>query len=499
MTALIFRGDCREVLRVRAKDRSVDAIVCDPPYELAFMGKRWDASGVAYDMELWRECLRVLKPGGYLLAFGGTRTFHRMACAIEDAGFEIRDCIEWIYGSGFPKSSDVSKAIDKAQGAERTGGARTRTSPERYNGIMGKPMPAGRTIYDEPATDLAAQWRGWGTALKPAHEPIVVARKPLEGTVAANVLRYGTGGINVDGCRVAHASAVDLAESLSKNPGRDELVTSGVYGAGRPQQSVNVEGRWPANIVLSHSPACIRIGNKVVRSDTHYPASRGVGGIATSGHSGQDDLEERSGPETVSVWRCVEGCPVAELDRQSGTTKSVRATTTTERQDDDNEVYGHGLGTTSPDNTYSDAGGASRYFTVAEWGDEDDWTPFLYQAKASKRERNEGLEDREAVTTDDGRQTPIDNPFLRGETLRKNNHPTVKPVSLMRWLVRLVTPPGGWVMDPFTGSGTTGVAAVGEGMRFIGIEREPEYADIAEARIRHAEAVASPHGRQAEA
>lgn len=373
----IANGDSRDVLRAMA-DASVDSVVCDPPYEIGFMGRKWDASGIAYDVSLWAEVLRVLKPGGHLLAFGGTRTYHRMVCAIEDAGFEVRDSIHWITGSGFPKSLDVSKAIDKAAGAEREViGSRKLTGTARIIGGQGG-ATSGRAsemyathetretlCITAPATEAAREWSGWGTALKPAHEPIVVARKPLDGTVAANVLAHGTGAINVDGCRVKHASTADLDASKAKNPGRADLVSSDVYGAGRPQQSINESGRWPPNIILSHAPEC--------------------------------------GDE------CADGCAVAEMDGQSG--------------------------------------GASRFFPA-----------FRYQAKASKSDRGEG-----------------------------NTHNTVKPTDLMRWLVRLVTQPSGLVLDPFTGSGSTGVAAVAEGFRFAGIELSQEYAEIARARVAHSE------------
>jgi hypothetical protein len=333
----VVNGDSREVLRAMSA-ASVDSSVCDPPYEIGMMGRKWDATGVAYDVGLWSEVLRVLKPGGHLLAFGGTRAYHRMTCAIEDAGFEVRDSIHWIYSTGFPKSPDVSKAMGKA-------GA---------------------------SADTSRRWLGWGTALKPAHEPIVVARKPFGGTVASNVLSHGTGAINIGGCRVKYASASDLETAKAKNPGRSDTVTSGVYGVGRPQQMVNDVGRWPPNLLFHHAPEC---GTK-----------------------------------------CSAGCSVAELDEQSG--------------------------------------GASRFFPT-----------FRYQPKATKRERGED-----------------------------NAHPTVKPIGLMRWLVRLVTPPGGFVLDPFAGSGSTGVAAVAEGFRFVGIELLSEYADIARARVASQYAL----GRQSE-
>lgn len=431
----LLLGDSREALRGFA-DSWVDSIVTDPPYELGFMGRAWDASGVAYDVDLWREALRVLKPGGHLLAFGGTRTYHRMACAIEDAGFEVRDSLHWIYGSGFPKSLDVSKAIDKAVGAERESvGARVygdghiRKSTRSIG--YGKRDPAVDThIVTAPATDAARQWSGWGTALKPAHEPVVVARKPLDGTVAANVLAHGTGAINVDGCRVAHGEDVDLSMMQRQQAeGTGISIGKGFVGSniGKEIPMYKPGGRWPPNILLSHMPDC--------------------------------------GDE------CAEGCAVAEMDGQSGTLKSGN------RKAGEYETQGYMGAKANPmPAIVGDTGGASRFFPV-----------FRYQAKASRADRDAGLDAFDAVRTGAMRATE-NGSMLTGSgnertTVRANTHPTVKPIELMRWLVRLVTPPGGVVLDPFTGSGTTGIAARREGATFVGIEREPEYHRIALARI----------------
>lgn len=461
-------GDCLGALR-ELPDESISAVITDPPYGLEFMGAGWDGQvpGVAY----WRECLRVLRPGGHLLAFGGTRTWHRLAVAIEDAGFEIRDTIMWVYGSGFPKSLDVSKAIDKAGGVspaesarvlraarERSGMTRQQladavgctlksvidwedgrlraisdATPEhlvpsieyrrRLAELLGytaderilvgaDPRPIGyhggaqHGVYGDAATPTAEHWQGWGTALKPAQEPIIVARKPLAGTVAANVLAHGTGALHVDACRVAHASADDLAISQAKTPGRADVANSDVYGADRPQQRVNTEGRWPANVVLVHA-------------------------------------EPEGEP-------CRDGCPVAELDRQSGITKSSTdpnrfkgrpkfgdsnyAGARHEGRERKPDEYTQNM-TSGETAVYADEGGASRYFSV-----------FRYQAKAPASER----------------------PKIDGK-----GWPTVKPLALMRWLVRLVTPPGGTVLDPFAGTGSTLQAARDEGFASIGIERDP--------------------------
>lgn len=372
----LLHGDCLERLK-ELPDCSVDACVTDPPYGLSFMGKAWD-----YDVpgaEVWREVLRVLKPGGHLLAFAGTRTQHRMAVQIEDAGFEIRDLIAWVYGSGFPKSLDVSKAIDKAAGAEReVVGRHPCPAGNKAGGnslnmsAVGMPATADITA---PATPEAQQWAGWGTALKPALEPITVARKPLVGTVAENVLRHGTGAINVDGCRVG-------TDGGCKGAGRDPkgaVYGDGLNGAFAP--AVPGLGRWPANLIHDGSEEVVGL----------FPQAKGAvsnGSKTQEGHCGTTTFKIR------------------EREQKPG---------------------------------YADDGSAARFF---------------YCAKASKADRGDG-----------------------------NTHPTVKPTDLMRYLCRLVTPPGGVVLDPFMGSGSTGKAAVLEGFRFIGIEREAEYLEIARGRI----------------
>jgi len=385
----VLNGDCRDLF-AGLDDDSIDAIVTDPPYELGFMGKAWDASGIAYDPVVWTEALRVLKPGGHLLSFGGSRTYHRMACAIEDAGFEVRDQIMWLYGSGFPKSLNVGKAIDKAAGAERQVVGKTArcVGPSQDKGYLGTgTFRGGGNDLTAPATDAAKRWDGWGTALKPAHEPIVVARKPLTGTVAANALEHGTGAINVDGCRIG-STVETWPASRSYGSGSPVAMTTTSGPVMRAQTTGDPPaGRWPANVIL----------------------------------------DEEAG---------------ALLDEQSGTLKSG-ANPTRRGGDTSRTSYGEfdGQAECVPARG-SCMGGASRFF---------------YCAKASKRERNAGN-----VT---------------------NVHPTVKPIDLMRYLVRLVTPKGGTVLDPFTGSGTTGIAAVLEGMTFIGFEQSEKYARIADARI----------------
>jgi DNA modification methylase len=416
--ATIYQGNNLEILPT-LPDNSVDSIVCDPPYELGFMGKSWDSSGIAYSVELWKECLRVLKPGGHLLAFGGTRTWHRLAVAIEDAGFEIRDNIAWLYGSGFPKSHNISKAIDKAAGAEREVIGQTMASPKGISQAEGRTDTAAGAYGGEakliditkPATDDAKAWDGWGTALKPAHEPIVVARKAVEGTVANNVLTYGTGALNIDATRIG-------SEELENGFGGIPNGSNNFVGSTKERNrdgSNTVVGRWPANIILNEFTAEL-------------------------------------------------------LDKQSGVSKSSpisMSSTKTKR----NSMAGGSM--YSAASTHNDSGGASRFF---------------YVAKANKRDRNEGLDElpEQILTGRDEGQDERQVPFKTRSNVVKNIHPTVKPTALMQYLIRLVTPPNGTVLDPFTGSGSTGKAALLENKKFIGIELTAEYLPIIEGRLKHA-------------
>jgi len=387
----ILLGDCLDILPTLEAE-SVDAVVTDPPYGLEFMGKDWD-KGVP-GVPFWTTMMRVLKPGGHLLNFGGTRTYHRMACAIEDAGFEIRDMIEWIYGSGFPKSLDVSKALDKEAGHWRGRCGEKIRSDQVAKGDEYIRNPKGSPISAE-----ARQCSGWGTALKPAHEPIVVARKPLsEKTVAQNVLKHGTGAVNVDRCRVPTGEETRRPFGYAtEHLGQLKNIPKGTMNSGSDR------GRWPPNLLLTHAAGCLCVA-------------------------------VNDGTETVEVWDCVEGCPVAEMDQQSGE-------------------------------------GASRFFPC-----------FQYCAKASAAERSRGCTQLKRKIA--GGMSARSDGSLDGHiTFAHNVHPTVKPIDLMRWLVRLVCPERGIVLDPFMGSGTTGIAALRESCRFIGIEREPEYFEIAKARI----------------
>jgi len=388
MSNKLHHGDCLEVMPTLDAD-SVDAIISDPPYGLSFMGKAWD-HGVPGEV-FWREALRVAKPGAHLLAFGGTRTFHRLTVAIEDAGWEIRDCVMWVYGSGFPKSHDVGKGIDKAAGAEREVTERRTLNNNRFaTSGDGKAQEQyrkfeGNANITAPATDAARQWQGWGTALKPAWEPIIVARKPLIGTVAANVLAHGTGGINVDGCRVGDTVETWPA-TRSYGGGTEYAFTHTTNGVVNSQKTGAVPaGRWPANLI----------------------------------HDGSDEVTA--------------GFPILhasgnKLDVGTGTDAGYDASS-----------YEISYGGRASRDYGSKGGSAARFF---------------YCAKASKADRDEG-----------------------------NNHPTVKPTALMRYLCKLVTPHNGIILDPFMGSGSTGKAATLERFNFIGIDLSAEYVAIAQARI----------------
>ena len=364
----IYNQDCAEALK-ELDDNSVDSIITDPPYGLGFMGKEWDS--LPPSREVFEECFRVLKPGGHLLSFGGTRTYHRMAVAIEDAGFEIRDMIEWVYGSGFPKSLNIGKAVDKLQGNERKSEiVKGKIFTGSNNNIKGE-------SGEYEITKGTSEWEGWGTALKPAHEPICMARKPLaEKTVAENCLKWGTGGINIDGSRV----------------GTEEITTQGgekfkgeIYNKYNICLESTHNGRFPANLI----------------------------------HDNSEEVRECFPNESERFFKSI-----------------------------------------------------------------------IYQAKASKSERNKGCEELEKKAKVFNGQSDKPSDDMKDVEKRfttqpkANNHPTVKPIALMEYLIKMVTPKGGVVLDPFTGSGTTGVAALQNGYQFIGIEKESDYIPIIEARLK---------------
>ena len=477
----IICGDCLEELK-KFPDNSIDTIITDPPYNLVsitkrfgkenskpaqygndgsfsrlskgFMGKEWDGTGIAFNKEVWEECFRVVKPGATLMAFGGTRTYHRLACAIEDAGWQIFDCIFWIYGSGFPKSLNIGQAIDKdacrKQLTEKLGRKPTKEEFEKewkdFRKVIGYKEPFGRegrsyqcehgskrykeSIENiekkkielrgttEPATPEAKQWENYGTALKPAVEPIVVARKPIEGTYAENALKWGVSGLNIDECRIQFRGKEDYEETVNKNRHGDfnsnggiRVPTKGIYhGDNRPPINYEPIGRFPANLILSEEAAEILDQQSGVRPAGTFPPKRG-----SSAFFGLGDAENR------------------------------------------NEFVGQ----------LKDKGGASRFF---------------YVAKASRAERNAGCEGWYEIDNSDKYNGKF--PCSKADRF-KNNHPTVKPLKLMEYLCLLTrTPTGGIILDPFAGSGTTCIAAKKIGRDFIGIEREADYCAIARARIK---------------
>ena len=417
----LHNGDCIEIMKGLA-DNSVDSIVTDPPYELGFMGKSWDSTGIANDATMWAECLRVLKPGGHLLAFSGTRTYHRMASAIEDAGFEVRDMIEWVYGSGFPKSLNIGKVTNKFL---KTGNASWNGTGDSSNGALGYSKLQHQQGYrpddysnkhqnkEEITEELAKQWEGWGTALKPAHEPICMARKPLaEKTVAENCLKWGTGGINIDESRVGGIPP-------HHNYGRTSSEKSFVGKSNVPFNTPNT-GRFPANLI----------------------------------HDNSEEVRECF-PET-----------------KSGKLKSDCY----EKDRDNDSMFAGGENFTHK-GYEADSGNASRFFKS-----------IIYQPKASKAERNKGCDGLPlGEPPASARSKPAEGRKNALGEARTNNHPTVKPLDLMEYLITMVTPKNGTVLDPFMGSGTTGVAAVNLNRNFIGIELDKDYFAICENRIADAE------------
>jgi len=406
----LYQGDCLEVMRALPSD-SIDSIVTDPPYGISFMAKRWD-----YDVpgvEVWGEVLRVLKPGGHALIACGTRTQHRMVVNIEDAGFEIRDVVSWIYGSGFPKSLNIGKAMDKVLGKQAKGFSQAGDDGRKAEFKQDKSFRSDYGYKFEPESDEAKQWDGWGTALKPACEFFTLARKPLsEKTVAKNVLRWGTGGINVDGCRVAISNSDDIH---AKNP---HTVTKGggITATGLKAKEYTVpQGRFPANLIHDGSQEVLDLFPET------KPSRVGNRGLDTG----------------------IQGGKFAAGDRKPFVDK----------------ISGH-----------SDNGGSA--------------ARFFYCAKASKKDRDEGLEGEEKeckVKNDSGRGFSEGDPYRK--VLKKNHHPTVKPTALMRYLCKLITPPGGTVLDPYMGSGSTGKAAILEGFSFVGCELDEDYFKIAQSRI----------------
>jgi len=454
----LYQGNMLDMLEVIEKE-SIDSIITDPPYELNFMNKGWDNSGIAFQPDTWKQCYEVLKPGGYLLAFGGSRTFHRIACAIEDAGFEIRDTIMWLYGSGFPKSMNIGLALDKKNGVEsKIVGYQGTMMDFRDTGKKQKELSGvdklsfGQIENSErkqnPIYEATNEWQGWGTALKPSFEPIIVARKPFKGSLVDNVIKNGVGGINIDECRVGSEVITQLQKDMTKYHGNK-------LGAGHHTQMTGITtqtiGRFPANTILTYD---------------------------------ETDFDEVCGgfPNTKSTYN-----------------KDSKHETTIHRENADTLKYGYK--TRIDSSSYNDSGSASRYF---------------YCAKASKKDRDEGLDEFEekpkTLTENKGRTfndrcaicgkkfigSPetichCENPITdkSKSAMSKNTHPTVKPTELMQYLVRLVSPKGATILDPFNGSGSTGKAVMYENKernknyKYIGIELTEEYLPISKARIEY--------------
>jgi len=422
----LHNGDCLNVLKMMIEDEVfVDSIVTDPPYELGFMGRSWDSTGIAFQKKTWELCFKVLKPGGHLLAFSGSRTYHRMAVAIEDAGFEIRDQVMWLYGSGFPKSMNVGKALDKKLGNERESfGTKLKKAGDMRGGNYVK--GGDYKSIEIEITKGNTEWEGWGTALKPAHEPLVLARKPLsENSVVDNVLKHRTGGINIDECRVEGNDAKypdtnpdfrDQGRQSKENMGIDKLS----FG-----QTKNVKRK------------------KVVRK------SRDENGVWTNDNSGMK----------------AEGSEYADADPRGR----------------------------FPSNVMHDGSGSIKELF-------EDKSKYFYCAKTSKAERNQGLDNFIKKNKVFNGQSPNASKDMKGVEQKfttkpsANIHPTVKPIKLMKYLCRLITPKGGTILDPFMGSGSTGMAAKEENFDFVGIEKEEEYFNIATARIESVETKSTLEG-----
>jgi len=540
----ILLGDCLEVLRT-LPDESVDSIVTDPPYGLGtheptvdeillylqgsqlntggdFMGHDWFIPSPA----VWRECYRVLKPGGHLLSFGGTRTFDLISLGLRAAGFENRDTVasqfgvttlQWVHGQGFPKSLNVGKTLDKMAGAERK--VIGRKSDPRYQyefrGTSAAPMGnvdprrerQDHALLTEPATEEAKQWEGYGTALKPSWEPILVFRKPLEKpTVAENVLEHGTGAYNIDACRIGKTGGM-TKPTLSSGEKRDRWDGNQPVGKGAWKET---GGRWPANLILTHAEECKVVGTKKVQAPVINRFTDGMKPFGDgAGHEyEQTQTGDEEGMEEISVYECVDGCPVKMLDKQSGWLHAHG--NIKDHKSLDEGMFGRGNVKRPKVGYVSDAGGASRFF-----GQIQPDAPFKYAGKVSPKERSGWLtknkpefpfvalrenlseEEKERVFTewpDHYNTNPEDiqpqnyipeelQEFFELAPEDTNPHPTMKPLKLIEWLVKLVTPKDAVVLDPYCGSGTTCIAALASGCNYIGIEKDTLFHEIANKRV----------------
>jgi len=518
----IINGDSYEELK-KFPDNYFDSVITDPPYGLGkepnaeevlkawtsvgylevkgsgFMGKEWDA--FVPQPLFWKEVFRVLKHGGHVVAFFGTRTYDWGVMAMRLGGFEIRDCIQWVYGSGFPKSHNISKAIDRMEGykienkSDFTEFSKTTDTTKHIQRfkvcteceklLFGQDPCKCEWRNHKGLSDMGKQWNGWGSALKPANEPIVLARKPLEKglSIAENVLKWGTGAINIDGCRVKMSKndyeEIDAKSTKNPTSNYNENPTK-KYGdfAENIATKPNTQGRFPANLILTHHPECECKGMKKIKA-----IKGGLGGSVSMNEQGfgfkkienganAGGLGDENGEETIEDWACHDDCPIKIMDEQSGDRKGWAS----QNHNSFNPYGGNSFNKIETDRNglhqgYNDTGGASRFF---------------YVAKASKSERNFGLEEFEEKQTIGGGGTYNEEAAAKYGSIKavaKNFHPTVKPVKLMQYLVRMITPPYGKVLDPFNGSGTTGVACALENFEYTGIELDADYCKISEARI----------------
>jgi len=562
MTVTIHHGDCLEVLK-QLPDCSVTAVVTDPPAGISFMSKAWDSDKggprqwIAWLTDILAECLRVLKPGGHALVWALPRTSHWTGTALELAGFEVRDQLVHIFGTGFPKNHDVSKAVDKRLGGKRqVVGSKEVTrdiSGGSWSELHGTALTATTVDVTAPATPEAADWQGYGTALKPSHEVWWLARKPMEGSVAQNVLEHGAGALYIDGCRVGTTDDCGRAHNKVDHDS-PACFGSGMDTFGGPGHS---SGRWPPNLLLSHHPECRQIGTREVTGDSRAGEDKGSrpSGFVDTGSDGGDGKPAGNlhGSQTVPVMSCHTDCPVAELDRQSDAAGLGRVGYAGAHTNKGSQVVNFSSGSVSSGGYPSDSAGASRYFpifrchhdcAVAELDRQSGVTSthqgtfktdktystagfkagmtgrtgsiepssggasryfpiFRYQAKATTAERDHGVKGPAKQTGFPMRSSEQDSNAEGGDgtrthrqTTRKNLHPTVKSVALMRWLVSLVSSPSGTVvLDPFMGSGSTGVACVMNGVDFVGIEQQAEFCQVAQQRCDQAK---RDHGVTAE-
>lgn len=458
----IICGDSKDKLK-EFSDNMFSGVVTDPPYELNFMGKDWDASGISYSIEFWKEVLRVMKPGAHLLCFGGTRTYHRMACAIEDAGFQIRDSISWIYGEGFPKSTNISKQLDKEVGAEREVVGKKQFADGTYQrataraGIYSEQK--GQALETAPATELAKRWSGYGTGIKPAHEPILLCQKPLEKglTYAQNAKKWGVVGLNIDSGRIATTSVDKSQDRIMNHKADGKDKGWGMSAKGDVQVLDLQKGRWPANVILSHSPDCVCVGTKVVNESApeggyfYRNKEYKVEGFIKDN---KPEAASNRGQETVEVWACVPDCPIRIMDEQSGKMKAGKA-----------KSY-------LVENTKSSWKNSSKYIRVSGFGDSGGASRFFYCAKAKRSEREAGLQGFVECVKCGKFDSKTHTIKGKKEKCIRNIHPTVKPLNLMKYLCTLLKMPNKEqvILDPFCGSGTTLVACEQLGINYIGID-----------------------------